>query len=98
MFVLSNFLNAGATLIDYILSIYVWIIIIRAVITWVSPDPGNPIVQILYRITEPVLAPVRYRMPNFGGMDLSPLIVILAIFFLQNFLVRSLFDLARMMR
>ena len=98
MFVLSNFLNAGATLIDYILTIYVWIIIIRALITWVSPDPGNPVVQMLYRITEPVLAPVRYRMPNFGSMDFSPLIVILAIFFIQNFLVRSLFDLARMMR
>ncbi len=98
MFVLSNLLNAGATLIDYILSIYVWIIIARAVITWVSPDPGNPVVQMLYRITEPVLAPVRHRMPNFGGMDFSPLIVILVIYFLQNFLVRSLFDLARMMR
>ncbi len=98
MFVFSNFLNAGATLIDYILTIYVWIIIIRALITWVSPDPGNPVVQMLYRITDPVINPVRRRMPEFGGMDFSPLIVILAIFFLQNFVIRSLFDLARMMR
>ena len=98
MFVLSNFLHAGATLVDYILSIYVWVIIIRALITWVSPDPGNPVVQMLYRITDPVIEPVRRRMPNFGGMDFSPLIVILAIFFLQNFVVRSLFDLARLMR
>jgi YggT family protein len=98
LFVLSNFLHAGATLVDYILSIYVWVIIIRALITWVSPDPGNPVVQMLYRITDPVIEPVRRRMPNFGGMDFSPLIVILAIFFLQNFVVRSLFDLARLMR
>ncbi len=98
MFVFSNFLYAGATLIDYLLTIYVWIIIIRVLISWVSPDPGNPVVQILYRLTEPVLAPVRYRMPNFGGLDFSAIIVILAIFFLQNFLVRSLFDIALRMR
>ena len=98
MFVLSNFLHAGATLVDYILSIYVWVIIIRALITWVSPDPGNPVVQMLYRITDPVIEPVRRRMPNFGGFDLSAFVVILSIYFLQNFLVRSLYDLARVMR
>lgn len=95
---LANFLFAGATLINWVLTIYIWIIIIRALLSWVNPDPYNPIVQILYRLTEPVLAPVRYRMPDFGGIDLSAIIVILAIFFLQNFLVQSLFDLARMMR
>lgn len=98
MFLLSNFLQAGATLLDYVLTIYVWIIIIRALISWVSPDPYNPVVQILYRITEPVLAPIRYRMPDLGGMDFSPLVVILVIFFLQSFLVRSLHDMAQLMR
>lgn len=98
MFVLSNFLIAAAHLIDTILTIFMWIIIIRALISWVSPDPGNPVVQILYRITEPVLAPVRHRMPEFGGLDLSAIIVILAIYFLQSFLVRSLIDIAQRMR
>ena len=98
MFLFSNFLHAGATIIDYILWIYIWIIIIRSLISWVSPDPYNPVVQILYRITEPVLAQVRRRMPDFGGMDFSPLVVILVIIFLQKFLVRSLYDMARSMR
>ena len=98
MFLFSNFLQAGATIIDYILWIYIWIIIIRSLISWVSPDPYNPVVQILYRITEPVLARVRQRMPDFGGMDFSPLVVILVIIFLQNFLVRSIYDMARSMR
>ncbi len=98
MFLFSNFLHAGAAIIDYILWIYIWIIIIRSLISWVSPDPYNPVVQILYRITEPVLAQVRRRMPDFGGMDFSPLVVILVIIFLQKFLVRSLYDMARSMR
>ncbi|MEE9240524.1 MAG: YggT family protein [bacterium] len=98
MFLFSNFLHAGAAIIDYILWIYIWIIIIRSLISWVSPDPYNPVVQILYRITEPVLAQVRRRMPDIGGMDFSPLGVILVIIFLQKFLVRSLYDMARSMR
>lgn len=98
MFLFSNFIHAGATILNYILTIYIWIIIIRSLISWVSPDPYNPVVQILYRITEPVLAQVRRRMPDFGGMDFSPLVVILVIIFLQNFLVRSLYDMARSMR
>ena len=98
MFILSNFISASATIIGYILSIYIWIIIIRALLSWVNPDPHNPIVQILYRVTEPVLAPIRYRMPDIGGMDLSPIIVLLIIYFLQSFLVRSLYDIAQLMR
>ena len=85
-------------ILSYLLTIYIWIIIIRALLSWVNPDPYNPIVQILYRLTEPVLAPVRYRMPNIGGIDASPIVVLLIIFFLQNFLVQSIFDLAKMLR
>ena len=85
-------------ILSYVLTIYIWIIIIRALLSWVNPDPYNPIVQILYRLTEPVLAPVRYRMPDIGGIDASPIVVLLIIFFLQTFLVQSIFDLASMLR
>lgn len=93
MFIPANFLNALATILDVALNIYMWIIIIRALISWVNPDPYNPIVQFLYRITEPVLYPIRKRLP-FGQIDFSPIIVILIILFLQYFLVASLKDLA----
>ena len=98
MFVVGNFIDGVATVLNIVLNIYLFIIIIRALISWVSPDPYNPVVQILHRITEPVLAPIRYRMPDMGGIDISPILVILAIFFLQSFLVTSLHDIARVMR
>ncbi len=97
MFIIGNFINAVATIIDYILTIYMWIVIIRALISWVNPDPYNPIVQILYRLTDPVLYRVRRYMPRalFSfGIDFSPVIVILIIYFLQIFLVGSLKQLA----
>jgi YggT family protein len=73
-----------------------WIIIARAVISWVNPDPYNPIVRFLYNITDPVLLAIRRRLPlSFGGIDFSPIVVILVIIFLQRFLVASLHDLAR---
>lgn len=84
-----------ANVIDIALLIYMWIIIIRALISWVSPDPYNPIVRFLCRVTEPVLRPVRRILPIGGmGIDFSPLIVILVIYFLRIFLVRILFQLA----
>ena len=98
MFLIGNLIHAIAAILSYVLTIYIWIIIIRALLPWVSPDPHNPIVQILYRLTEPVMAPVRNRMPDIGGIDISPIVVLLAIFFLQSFLVRSLYDIARLMR
>lgn len=93
MFILANFLLAIAYIIKYVLEIYMWIIIARAVVSWVNPDPYNPIVMFLYKATEPVLYRVRRFLPDLGGLDLSPLVVLLAIVFLQNFLVLSLFDL-----
>ena len=93
---LGNLLIGLATVIYYVLTIYMWIIIARAVISWVSPDPYNPIVRFLYSITDPVLLAIRRRLPlSFGGIDFSPIVVILAIIFLQKFLVGSLYDLAR---
>jgi YggT family protein len=94
MFIISNFLNALALVIQVGLTIYMWIIIIRALISWVNPDPYNPIVQFLYQVTEPVLYAVRRRLPYTGGIDISPIIVIIVIFFLQIFLVESLRDIA----
>ncbi|UCG20622.1 MAG: YggT family protein [Deltaproteobacteria bacterium] len=96
MFVVGNLLEALATVIYYVLTLYMWIIIARAVISWVNPDPYNPIVRFLYSVTDPVLLAIRRRLPlSFGGIDFSPILVILAIIFLQRFLVASLHDLAR---
>ncbi|MCX5853999.1 MAG: YggT family protein [Deltaproteobacteria bacterium] len=95
MFVLGNFIVAFAKILDIALTMYMWVIIARAVISWVNPDQYNPIVQFLYRVTEPVMAPIRRWIP-FGnmGIDFSPIIIILAIVFLQSFLVRSMMELA----
>ncbi len=91
MYVLSNLLQAVAVILDIVLTIYMWVIIIRALLSWVNPDPYNPIVQFLHSITEPVLYRVRKALPMPGmGLDLSPIIVLLAIIFLQSFLVQTL--------
>ncbi|HPC02979.1 MAG TPA: YggT family protein [Syntrophales bacterium] len=95
MFFAANFIEAVARILDIGLTIYMWIIVIRAVLSWVNPDPYNVIVQFLFRVTEPVLYRVRRFLP-FGnlGIDFSPVIVILVIIFLQSFLIRSLYQLA----
>ena len=99
MFVLANFIQGLAVVIDYLLWAYMWIIIARAILSWVSPDPYNPIVRFLYRATEPVLYRIRRALPVYaGGIDFSPIIVFVIIIFLQQFLVRSLFDLAQTLR
>ena len=98
MIILSNFLTAIAKVLDIVLSIFMWIVIARAVLSWVSPDPYNPIVRFIHKVTEPVLYQIRKRIPvNFGGIDLSPIIVFLAIIFLQRFVVHSLYGLAQTM-
>jgi YggT family protein len=98
MFVFANLLTAIAYILHIGLFVYMWMIIIRAVISWVNPDPYNPIVQFLYRSTEPVLQPVRRAVPIGWGIDFSPLVVILAIMFLDQFLVASLRELAWRLR
>lgn len=95
----SNLLNALANLVSLVLTVYLWIIIARALLSWVNPDPFNPIVRFLDRVTEPVLRPIRHRLPTLAmGLDLSPLVVILGIYVLQSFLVDSLRDLAYSLR
>lgn len=91
----SNFLIAAANVLGFALNMYMWIIIARAVLSWVSPDPYNPIVRFVHAVTEPVLSQVRRWLPgSFGGMDLSPVIVLLVIMFLERFVVDSLHQLA----
>ena len=96
MFALKNLIEALASILNLALEIYMWVIIARALLSWVNPDPYNPIVRFLYNITEPVLGWVRRRVPLvFGGLDLSPLLVLFAIVFLRRFLVATLFELAQ---
>ncbi len=99
MFVLNNFLYALARILDVVLTLYMWILIARAILSWVNPDPYNPIVRTLYALTEPVLSWLRRRFPLLAGsIDFSPMVVILVILFLQYFLVASLKDLALRLR
>ena len=95
MFVIANFLNAAATLINFVLSAYMWVVIGRAVISWVNADPHNPIVRFLYDVTEPLMARIRRLLPvSVGGVDFSPMILIMGIIFLQSFLVPTLHRMA----
>jgi YggT family protein len=94
MFVLSNIVLGLARLLSIALEAYFWIIIARALISWVSPDPYNPIVRFLYRVTEPVLRPIRHRLPMTMGLDLSPMIVLIALKLAEWVVVDSLRDFA----
>jgi YggT family protein len=95
MFVLGNLLDAIARVLDLAIWAYGWIIVARAVVSWVNADPWNPIVQFLRRATEPVLAPIRRWLPGWRlGVDLSPIVAILALYFIERFLVATLKDLA----
>lgn len=97
MFVIGNLFSALAAILDIVLTIMYWLILIRALISWVNPDPFNPIVQFLNRTTEPILVPIRRFMPPMA-IDLSPLIAFFIIIFLKHFLVASLLDLAYRMK
>lgn len=92
MFILGNLLITVAKICDLALTFYMYMIIASALISWVNPDPYNPIVRFLHRATDPVLDKIRSKMPYMGGIDLSPLAVIFAIYFLQNFIVRSILE------
>ena len=98
MFIVANVVQALAYVLDTFLWIYFWIIIARAVISWVNPDPWNPIVQFLYRTTEPILKPVRRLLPSTAGIDFSPILVLVGIQVARMVVVNSLYDLARSIR
>ncbi len=93
--VLATLIEAIAQILHMVLNIYIWVVIISALITWVRPDPYNPIVQILRRLTEPVYEFMRRFIPTMiGGVDLAPIIVILSLQFIDLFAVKLLFSLA----
>ena len=92
MFILGNLIISVAKILEVILTMAYWLIIIRALISWVSPDPFNPLVQFLYRTTDPILDPIRRRLP-FMAIDISPIIAFLATLFLKTFLVETLIEI-----
>ena len=95
MYIVGYFLMAAAKVIDVVLLFFMWVVIIRAVLSWVNPDPYNVIVRFIHNVTEPVLHPIRSKLPiHFGGIDFSPIVVFLAIIFLRTFLVNSLLRVA----
>jgi YggT family protein len=98
MFVFGNVILGIARVLDVALNIYMWVIIIRALISWVNPDPYNPIVQILAKVTEPALRPIRKFVPPYKvGIDLSPLIATLVIIFLQYAVINTLYRIGHSM-
>ena len=99
MFVLGNVLFAIARVLDTLLSLYFWIVIIAALLSWVRPDPYNPIVRTLSSLTEPVLYRIRKHLPftYIRGLDLSPIVVLIVIQLIQSIVVRSLFQYAAML-
>lgn len=103
MFVAGNVLSALAAVLHFLLQGYIWVIIIKALLSWVSPDPWNPIVQTLNRLTDPLLDPIRrwlFRLMGYRGVgiDLSPILLIAAVYFVDFFLVGTLHDLGGRLR
>lgn len=95
MFILGNFIAAIATILSYLLSALYWLIIIRALLSWVNPDPLNPIVRFINAVTEPILEPFRKIIPSYKiGIDLSPIFALLLVWFLKLFLISSLMGIA----
>ncbi len=94
MYILGNFIEALSTVVDFVLTIYMWIVIVSAVLSWVSPDPYNPIVRTIRNLTEPVYSNIRRIIPTvYGNIDFAPFIVVLIIIFLRIFLVKTLYQI-----
>ena len=100
MIILGNFLNAVALVLQMVLSFFTWVVVIQAILSWVNPDPYNPIVRFLYSATEPLYRLVRRVLPrrNFGPIDFSPLVALFLLMFLNYFLVQVLRDYASWLR
>lgn len=95
MYIVGYFLMAAAKVMDVVLLFFMWMVIARAILSWVNPDPYNAIVRFIHNVTEPVLAPIRAKLPvNYGGIDFSPIVVFLIIIFLRTFVVNSLIRMA----
>lgn len=98
MFIFANLFAALAYLLDIAITLYIWAIIIRAVISWTNLDPYSPFVGFFVKITEPALARIRRFIPNVGGLDISPIILILGLYIAESFLVNTFRDLAFALR
>lgn len=95
MFVLGNLVAAIAHVLSIVLTILYWLVLIRALISWVNPDPFNPIVQFLQKTTEPILEPLRRLVPTWRmGLDISPILAFILLIFLQKFLVATLLEIS----
>ena len=95
MFVLGNLIGAVATVLDVLLNVLGIVLIVNALLSWVRPDPSNPIVRFLDQVSDAVCDPIRRLLPTVvAGLDLAPMIAILAIWFLRMFVVQSLHELA----
>ena len=98
MFVIGNLLNAFATILDMVLNTLLIIIFVNAILSWVRPDPSNPIVMFLDRVSDAVCNPIRRVFPTaMGGIDFAPFVAMLLIYFTQMFVVRTLHDIATRM-
>ena len=100
MFVISNLLIAVADLLGWVIQFFIIVIIARAVISWVDADPYNGLVRFIHAVTEPLLSPIRKLMPpwRLNGIDFSPMVAILILYFLRTFLISTLYDLANHLR
>ncbi|MEK8089019.1 YggT family protein [Thermithiobacillus plumbiphilus] len=90
----GSLLISLANIISLVLTLYFYAILIRALLSWVNPDPYNPVVRFIVRITEPVLGPFRRLIPPISGFDISPIVALLVIEFGKNLLVRWLYSMA----
>ena len=95
MFIIGNLLNAIAAILDIVLNGLMLILLVNALLSWVRPDPNNPIVQFLDRVSDLVCGPIRRLFPTtIGGMDFAPFIAMLALWFIRLFVVDSLRGIA----
>ena len=93
--ILSTLFTAIANILSIIVNVYTWIVIAAALISWVKPDPSSPVVQLLYKLTDPIYSFIRrYIKTEFNGIDFAPLIVLLALQLIDQFLIRLLFVFA----
>jgi YggT family protein len=94
MFVFGNLFSGIATVLDIVLNVYFWVIFARAILSWIRPDPYNPIVKIIYGLVDPVTYRISKIIPTRIGMiDMAPFLLMLLIILLQKVLVKTLFDL-----
>jgi len=94
MFIFANLLIAAAKLIDTFVTLYIFVIIARVVLSWINYDPYSSVVRFIHDVTEPALSRIRRYIPLLGGFDLSPMILIFGLYILEGFVVSTLNDLA----